>query len=56
MARVHPSSRLRAPDEESRELELKHFVADLTVAANLLRESPKGIDVPAGEAGMERRD
>jgi uracil-DNA glycosylase family protein len=32
VATVHPSSLLRQPDEESRERELKHFVADLRVA------------------------
>ena len=31
-ATVHPSSLLRQPDEESREREYKHFVADLRVA------------------------
>lgn len=30
---VHPSSILRAPDEESREIALKSFIADLRVAA-----------------------
>ena len=33
VATVHPSSLLRQPDEESREREYKHFVADLRVAA-----------------------
>ncbi len=33
MATVHPSSLLRQPDEESREREYKHFVADLLIAA-----------------------
>jgi uracil-DNA glycosylase family protein len=37
MATVHPSSILRAPDDESREKETKLFVADLKVAARLLR-------------------
>ena len=32
VATVHPSSLLRQPDEESREREYKHFVADLRVA------------------------
>ena len=32
LATVHPSSLLRQPDEESREREYKHFVADLRVA------------------------
>jgi len=36
LATVHPSSILRAPDEESRRVEMKHFVADLArVAAEL---------------------
>jgi hypothetical protein len=29
MANVHPSSILRAPDEESRHAEMKQFIADL---------------------------
>ena len=33
VATVHPSSILRAPDEESRELEYARFVADLLVVA-----------------------
>jgi uracil-DNA glycosylase len=37
VATVHPSSLLRQPDEESREREYKHFVADLRVAAQALR-------------------
>ena len=32
VATVHPSSLLRQPDEDSREREYKHFVADLRVA------------------------
>ncbi len=32
LATVHPSSLLRQPDEESRERECKHFVADLRAA------------------------
>jgi DNA polymerase len=32
LATVHPSSLLRQPDEDSREREYKHFVADLRVA------------------------
>jgi uracil-DNA glycosylase family protein len=32
LATVHPSSLLRQPDEESRQREYKHFVADLRVA------------------------
>jgi DNA polymerase len=33
LATVHPSSLLRQPDEESREREYKHFVADLSAAS-----------------------
>src|ERR1700722_18919414 len=36
MATVHPSSILRAPDEETRHAEMKRFVADLKKAARLL--------------------
>jgi len=35
---VHPSSLLRAPDEESREKNYREFVADLKKVARLLRE------------------
>ena len=57
IATVHPSSILRAPDDESREAELQRFIADLMVAARVLREGPKGVDFgPGGEASMERRE
>lgn len=56
MATVHPSSILRAPDEETREGELTRFIADLIVAARLLRESRLDIGLESGEAGMERRE
>jgi len=36
MATVHPSSILRAPDEETRHLEMQHFIADLRIVAKLL--------------------
>ena len=36
MATVHPSSILRAPDDQSRKAEMKLFVADLRTAARLL--------------------
>jgi len=36
LATVHPSSLLRQPDEESREREYKHFVADLRAAATVV--------------------
>ena len=38
VATVHPSSLLRQPDEESREREYKHFVADLRTALENARE------------------
>ena len=38
MATVHPSSILRAPDDESRLRERLHFVRDLKVLARFLRE------------------
>ena|SRR5438270_12337059 len=37
MATVHPSSILRAPDDETRRMEMKRFVEDLTLVAELLR-------------------
>jgi len=37
MATVHPSSILRAPDDESRELEMRAFVADLRTLAQRLK-------------------
>jgi uracil-DNA glycosylase len=39
MATVHPSSILRAPDEESRRLERKRFCADLSKVGRKLRDS-----------------
>jgi uracil-DNA glycosylase family protein len=36
LATVHPSSILRAPDEATRQTELRSFVADLSVAAGAL--------------------
>jgi DNA polymerase len=37
VATVHPSSILRAPDEESRALEYQEFVADLQEVARTLQ-------------------
>jgi uracil-DNA glycosylase family protein len=37
LATVHPSSILRAPDDETREAEMRAFVDDLRVVARLLR-------------------
>jgi uracil-DNA glycosylase family protein len=39
LATVHPSSILRAPDDEARHEEMRKFIADLKVAAQQLRES-----------------
>jgi len=36
MATVHPSSILRAADDESRRVEMKRFVEDLRAAADAL--------------------
>jgi DNA polymerase len=36
MATVHPSSLLRAPDEETRRLEMQRFVADLRLVSSIL--------------------
>jgi uracil-DNA glycosylase family protein len=38
LATVHPSSLLRQPDEESREREYKHFLADLRAAVKAAEE------------------
>lgn len=38
MATVHPSSILRAPDEESRHEEMRKFIVDLTLAAKQIQE------------------
>jgi DNA polymerase len=37
VATVHPSSILRAPDDETRDLEMRAFVQDLTRVAQRLR-------------------
>jgi hypothetical protein len=37
LATVHPSSILRAPDDEARRRELEGLVADLTVVRDALR-------------------
>jgi uracil-DNA glycosylase family protein len=42
MATVHPSSILRAPDAESRRAEMELFVADLRMAAQLLKTANSG--------------
>jgi DNA polymerase len=48
MATVHPSSILRAPDDESREIEMKLFIQDLKRLADHLGHT-------AGAAGSARR-
>jgi DNA polymerase len=39
LATVHPSSLLRAPDDETRHAEIARFIADLKIVAQALRES-----------------
>lgn len=57
LATVHPSSILRAPDEETREAELRSFVADLSIAARVMREQRRIVDLGrSGEATFERRE
>lgn len=57
VATVHPSSILRAEDEETREQELQRFIADLTFASKVmrdgLRDTGPGFD---GGATVERHD
>lgn len=52
MATVHPSSILRAPDEDAREREMEAFVADLSVVARSLdgarTEPPGQLDLGLG--------
>jgi uracil-DNA glycosylase len=42
MATVHPSSILRAPDEDARRTELARFVEDLAAVGEALRRGPPG--------------
>jgi DNA polymerase len=44
LATVHPSSLLRQPDEQSRQREYKHFVADLRAALKAAGESERTDD------------
>lgn len=48
LATVHPSSILRAPDEEARRTEMTRFVEDLEVLARALRAPPPFASPPAG--------
>src|SRR5262245_17352139 len=41
IATVHPSSLLRAPDEETRRLEMKRFVDDFKVVASVIHKLPQ---------------
>lgn len=41
IATVHPSSLLRAPDEETRRLEMNRFIDDFKVVAQIIHELPK---------------
>ncbi|MDP8992103.1 MAG: UdgX family uracil-DNA binding protein [Actinomycetota bacterium] len=54
LATVHPSSILRAPDEEARHHEMEAFVADLAVVARSLQE-PAG-PAPAGPRPPDQLD
>ena len=49
LATVHPSSILRAPDDETRRAEMEHFIADLKIAAQAMREAPVRAESPARE-------
>ena len=57
LATVHPSSILRAEDEETREQELQRFIADLTFAAKAMRDNlgDTGLGFDGG-ATLERGD
>jgi len=46
MATVHPSSLLRAPDDETRRREIHRFVQDLTRIAPLVRDEPRAERAP----------
>jgi uracil-DNA glycosylase len=41
IATVHPSSLLRAPDEETRRLEMKRFIDDFKQIAQIIKKLPK---------------
>jgi len=40
IATVHPSALLRAPDEESRRIEMQRFIEDFNVVAKVMRDLP----------------
>ena len=39
LAAVHPSSILRAPDEDARHLQMQAFIKDLKIVADLARKA-----------------
>jgi len=41
IATVHPSSLLRAPDEETRRIEMERFIADFKVVADIIHNLPQ---------------
>ena len=53
MATVHPSSLLRAPDDETRHLETKRFVADLKKIAKALGKGLAEFRRVTGEVNKE---
>ncbi len=55
IATVHPSSILRAQDDESRESQMHAFVADLRVVAQLLKTKKRNSRPAAVDEGRERR-
>jgi len=57
LATVHPSSILRAEDEETREQELQRFIADLTFASKVMRDGLRDTGLRFdGGATVERHD
>lgn len=46
MATLHPSSILRAPDAETRRLELRRFIDDLKKLARVIKITPKSLAYP----------
>ena len=41
IATVHPSSLLRAPDEETRRIEMQRFIEDFKVVAKVIHKLPR---------------
>jgi DNA polymerase len=44
MATVHPSSILRAPDDDARHAEMAHFIDDMKAVARVIRDGKKTED------------